>query len=333
MLNGPRRIDFLLLPDFPLYAVVPAIEALRLANQNAGQRLYDWSFLSVSGGAVRASNGMAIEATHAISPKLLPTTLVVCAGNEPMQHLTRALLDWLRRLAAHGSVLGALDTGAFALAAAGVLAGYKLTLHWEAIPAFRDAYPDLIVLEQIYVVDRARITAAGGVAALDLMLAIIRDSHGERLAQIVADGFVHGRQRPPETPQLVEADGRISDRRLLGECVRLMKANLAFPLSVPDLCEQIGIPRRRLERLFAQHAHTTPARMHSQVRLEAARDQLFYTSNSVAHVATACGFLSNAHFSRAFSVAYGASPTVFRRRFAREARMSFHSAAPRLNAA
>src|SRR5262249_23158195 len=122
--------------DFPLYAVVPATEALRIANQNAGRRLFDWSYLSIAGGAVRASNGMAIDTTRAlgaidptraVGSASLPRMVIVCAGNEPTQHLTRALLSWLRRLAAHGSVLGALDTGAFALAAAGVLKGYRVT--------------------------------------------------------------------------------------------------------------------------------------------------------------------------------------------------------------
>lgn len=88
--SAPEEIAFLLLPDFPLYAVTPAMEALRLANRVAGRPLYIWSYFSADGGVVHAGNGMAVEATRAVSPQELPATVIVCAGNEPTQHLTRS---------------------------------------------------------------------------------------------------------------------------------------------------------------------------------------------------------------------------------------------------
>ena len=141
MTDHPHVIDFLLLPDFPLYAVVPATEALRDRQPERRARAVRLALrLGHRGGAVRASNGMSIEATSAIATGALPDCLLVCGGNEPTQHLGKPLLAWLRRLSAHGVILGALDTGAFALAAAGVIRDRQVTLHWEAAPVFRTRF-------------------------------------------------------------------------------------------------------------------------------------------------------------------------------------------------
>jgi transcriptional regulator GlxA family with amidase domain len=318
------HLHFLLLPDFPLYALVPATDALRIANQTAGTRLFDWSFVSAKGGPVRANNGMVVDETLPIGGTPPPRCVIVCSGNEPVQHLTKPMLSWLRRLAAHGVMLGALDTGAFALAAAGVLAGYKATLHWEAIPVFRDAFPDIEVLEQIFVVDRERATAAGGIASLDMMLWMIDRAHGPALAQTVANGFVHGRARPPETPQRMDGVQAPSTPTQVRRCMTLMRENLAFPLPAEDLCQRLSISRRRLERLFRRETGLSPSEAYMALRLEAAREQLFYSGNSIGHIAEACGFVSNAHFSRAFRRRFGSSPTAMRQSFASAERGKFH---------
>lgn len=330
MAEHPRALDFLLLPDFPLYAVVPAIEALRIANQNAGLALYRWRFVSASGGTVRASNGMAIDATVPVGSGAMPDCLLVCAGNEPTQHLTKPLLAWLRRLSAHGSMLGALDTGAFALAVAGVIRDRCVTLHWEAIPVFRDAFPRVQVREQIYVLDRDIVTAAGGAAALDLMVAMIGRAHGARLAQVVADAFVAGQPRPAETPQRMEPAPGQDDQTMLRRALRVMQDNIEYCVTVSDICRELGVSRRRLERTFAKQTGRSPASAYMEIRLSAARDQLFYSSNSMAHIATVTGFLSASHFCRAFRKQFGVSPSVARRRFNSETRSQYYPTGFRL---
>jgi AraC family carnitine catabolism transcriptional activator len=330
MLGNPRHIHFLLLPDFPLYALMPAADALRIANQNAGEKLYDWTFVSAAGGAVPASNGMAVEDTVAISKALLPDCVIVCGGNEPTAHLSRPLLSWIRRIAAHGAVLGALDTGAFALAEAGVLSGFRVTLHWEAMPVFRDAYPDIEVVEQIFVLDRDRWTAAGGTASLDMMLALIVRAHGEDLGQIVANGFVHGQPRPAETPQRLGGVASSVDQAQFKRAVALMADTIAFPLSVDALSNRLGMSRRQFERLFKLHSGKTPAAFYLEMRVEAARDHLFYSAHSISHIAEVTGFQSHAHFCRAFKAHFQDAPTAVRRRFESQQRMRFHPAGSRL---
>jgi len=330
MAERPHVIHFLLLPDFPLYAVVPAIEALRIANQNVGLALYDWRFVSADGGPVRAANGMSIEATTPFAAAPVPDCLIVCSGNEPMQHLSKALLSRLRRLAAHGVILGALDTGAFALAAAGVIRDRQVTLHWEAMPVFRDAFPRIRVSEQIFVIDRDLVTAAGGIASLDLMLALIGRAHGPRLAQVVTNAFVHGQPRPAETPQRTDAAHAFDKQTVLRRAVRMMTEHIEFRVDLSELCASLQISRRRLERMFLKETGRSPAATYLDIRLEAARDQLFYSSNSIGHIAEVTGFQSDAHFCRAFRKRFGAPPSMVRRNFQADRRSKYYPAGTRL---
>lgn len=317
--DTPEQIGFLLLPEFPLYALVPAIEALRIASQYAARRLFRVSLLSLDGQPVRAGNGMTLPAEAAIATVGFIPTLLVVGGNHPTQHLSRELLAWLRRLARHGALLGGIDTGTFALAAAGVLDGHRATLHWEAAEIFRELHPEIAIVERLFVIDRNRVTCAGGIAALDLMLHLIATRHGHSLAQMVADGFVHGRIRRDDEPQRTEPDeafGRLDPR--LGRVVRLMERNLEAPLDSPALALAAGVSVRQLERLIRDRFADSPRGFYLKLRLHAARNQLFYGDTPVQEIAQMTGFSSPAVFCRAFKARFGVGPREFRRQCSRD---------------
>jgi len=313
------RYGFLLLPEFPMYALIPAIEALRIANQHRGRKLYSWHLFSPDGRPVRAGNGMSVPVEGAIADVPWFPTLFVCAGNHPTLYGTKRVLNWLRRLARHGAVLGAIDTGIFALAAAGLLDGYRVTLHWEALTMFRDHYPDIAANEQLYVIDRDRITCAGGNAALDLMLHLIARRHGSGLAQIVANGFVAQRVRREAEPQRLSVQQLSGDARSpLTRIMHEMEENLEAPLRARELAERAGISVRALGRILHDRVGDSPMRYYLKVRLQAARNALFYSDIRVQAVASSCGFSCPEVFSRTFRAHFGLSPREFRQQFARE---------------
>ncbi len=306
----------LLLPEFPIYALIPALESLRVANQNAGRRLFSGHLFSQDGQPVAACNGMTLMPERAIADVPFFPTVIVCASNHPLNHVGDRTLHWLRRLERHGARLGAIDTGAFALAAAGLLDGYRATLHWEALALFCELYPDVVVSEQLYVVDRNRVTCAGGTAALDMMLHLIEQHHGSDLAQIVANGFVHGRIRRSAEEQRFSADdvaGHVDPR--LGRVVCAMEANIETPLSRAELAAQAGISVRQMERLVRARFADTPMHYYLKLRLQAARNQLFYGEMPIQDIAAACGFSSPAVLSRTFRTHFGLTPRDFRSQF------------------
>src|SRR5258705_8705971 len=127
--DGAEQIGFLILPEFPIYALIVAIETLRVANQNSGQKLFSWHLFSVDGRPVKAGNGMTMTPEAAIAAVPYFPTVIVCAGNPPVQYITSRLPNWLRRLDRHGARPGALDTGPFTPAPAGPPHGHHAPPH------------------------------------------------------------------------------------------------------------------------------------------------------------------------------------------------------------
>lgn len=309
------RFGFLLLPEFPLYGLVPATEALRIANQNYGKKIYDWLLISEAEESVMSGSGVSMNVDLTIRDVDWLPIVLVFGGNHPTQHMPKKLLHWLRRLARHGSVIGGIDTGAFALAEAGLLQGRRATLHWESVSTFKEFYPDIDVSEQLYEIDRDRITCAGGHATLDLMLSIISRLHGSALAQVVTNAFVAHRERDSGEPQRLEPQAPRDDSKSpLNKVLQDMEENIRTPLSAQDLADRAGMSVRALNRLVHDRVGDAPMSYYRKIRLLAARNNLFYSDMAIQDVAAACGFGSPEVFSRSFKAHFGISPREYRRR-------------------
>jgi AraC family carnitine catabolism transcriptional activator len=326
------HFNLILQPEFPLNALVLASDALRIANQNSGRRLFSWSFASETGDAVRASNGMWFGVDCAVEEMPIGTAYIVFAGNLPTQRNSPKLLGQLRVAARFGAMIGSVDTGAFALAQAGLVGvedAPEIVLHWEAEPTFRERFPAAQPLDQLYLVTHGRAQCAGGVAALDMLLDLIGRSAGEALANEIANALVHTR-RPAIVAQRSDAaveSGRNSiSRRLFA----LMEQNLDFPLSLPELAEKLRIAPRTLSHLCKQVFGESPMRLYLRIRLQAARNFLFYEEFSVKAVSNACGFSYPAVFSRVFKAQFGQTPREFRARLRREQNMAMRPEIRRL---
>jgi AraC family transcriptional regulator, carnitine catabolism transcriptional activator len=304
-----RDIAFLLIPRFSMIALFSALEPLRVANRFAGE-VFAWRFVSMDGQSVTASNGIPVSVTASIEDIGRPDALIACASYDQEAGMARPVFNELRRLARNGTLLGGVDTGAFLLAGAGVLDGYRATCHWETLPAFRESYPDIDAAEETYVLDRGRITASGGAAALDMMLDWLGSIESEALAQKVADTLVHTRHlnHPGEARVPAGSRYRIDDGRLV-KAIRLMEEHVEDRLTLKNVAKSAELSDRQLERLFRRHLHVTPVAFYRQMRLDRAHRLLIYSRLSVRDVALATGFSTLAEFSRAFKQKYGRPPS------------------------
>ncbi len=310
----PEKLGFLLLPEFSMIGFFSAIEPLRVANRLSGRQLFSWHIFSLDGGPVPASNGMTIVADAPIAAVERFPTVIVCASFEPGRHESKPLLAWLRRLARQGTRLGALETGARILARAGLLDGYRATLHWEAVPAFAEQFPGVAVTHELFEIDRKRITCSGGTAAIDLMLHLISARHGQALAIEVSEQLLHARMRSPDDHQRLAIGQRLGVRHpKLIRIVEAMENNLEETLGLDDLSAIGGISRRQLERLFRGYLGDTPSGYYLKRRLRRARQFLDQTDMSVLDVSLACGFVSAPYFSRAYRAHFGRAPREDRR--------------------
>jgi len=296
-----QRFGFLLVPEFTLLAFAAAVEPLRMANRLSGRKLYEWFTLSSDGRAVRASSGLEIQPDRALEANEALDALLVCGGESIQEHVDRQILQWLRRLAQHKVALGGLCTGSYLLARAGLLNGYRCTIHWENFASMREQFPEIVVSGEIFEVDRDRYTCSGGAAPLDMMLNLVNSRHGGHLAVSISEEFVcerirgrHDRQRVPLRLHLGTSQPKLQ------EAVALMEANIEEPMSLDELAGHVGLSRRQLERLFQKHLNCVPTRYYLELRLARARQLLLQTSMSIVDVAFACGFVSAPHFSKCY---------------------------------
>jgi len=304
------NVRFILFPEFQMLAFVLATETLRLGNKAAGQELFRWQVLSATDAPVAASNGGMVSPDSQdwnVGP--VPDLVLLCAGYHPRRHITARLKSYLARLRRAGSVIGGVDTGTVILAELGLLEGVRAVLHYEAEADFRENWPGISLQDQIYSLDRNRLTAAGGTATGDAMLAWIAQQQGAAFAATVAEAMSHGRIRKGEEPQRLRAQEDPVLRRMEG----LMQEHLARPMPVAALCAELGLSNKQL-RLRCQRAlGRTPRAHYLALRLEQAGYLMAQTRMQATDVALATGFGSAAGFSRAFRQHFGISPRQMRR--------------------
>jgi transcriptional regulator GlxA family with amidase domain len=307
------RFVFLTLPQYSQIALANAVEPLRMANDLSGQLAYEWVIASLDGQPVSASNGLSLTPTVGLDQIGRPDIVFICGGRNVRDAVTPTLLAALRRLAEQGTGLGALCTGGYALARAGLLDRCRATIHWENVSALREEFPRIIISDQVFTIDRNRYTASGGVAPLDLMLNLIETKLGSKVAQLVSEQFIVDRIRSDKDRQYVplRAQVGVSHQSLL-KVAELMEANVERPMSLERIAQETGLSRRQIERLFKRHLNCVPKRYYLELRLKRARELLLQTAMPIMDITTACGFQSPPHFSKCYRKQFGYPPSVER---------------------
>lgn len=307
--DGPRQVGLYLVPEFSMVAFMSAVETMRLANWVSGKALYAWRLISGDGRPVTASAGIDVVVDEALADVTVCPIVLVCGGVDIQSHEDPRLFAWLRRLASRGATIGALCTGSHLLARAGLLDGYRCTIHWENLPGFTEAFPDIEVSSDLFEIDRNRLTCSGGTAAIDMMLNVIAAENGYKLAAAVSDELVYERIRDHGDHQRKDLRQRlgVSHPKLLA-VIADMEDNLEAPLGQRDLARHVDLSTRQLERLFRKYLHGTPTRYYLELRLNRARLLLLQTSLSVLSVAVACGFVSASHFSKCYREYFNRTP-------------------------
>ncbi len=310
----PRsKFAFLTLPRYSMIALSNAVEPLRMANIIMGQTVYEWSIVSLDGTPTPASNGLQLSPTIPLEPLGAVDILFVCGGVDVQAAVSGKMLAALKRVAERRVPLGALCTGGYALAKAGLLDRYRATIHWENLSALREEFPRIQLSDQLFSIDRDRFTCSGGVAPLDLMLHLVEAQHGAHVSQLISEQFIVDRVRNDRDRQYVPLRAQIGvSHESLIKVAQLMEENIEKPLSLDEIASATGLSRRQIERLFKRHLNCVPKRYYLQMRLRRARELLLQTSMPIIDITTACGFQSPPHFSRCYRAQFGCPPSAER---------------------
>lgn len=314
-----KHYCILLLPEFSNLCLANTVEPLRAANSFATEKLYRWSLVSVDGQPVESSSGFVIPAQSTLDQLLEETTpdaLFVMSSYNYQRHTTPEVVDTLKRNRNRLPIIGGLDAGSYALAKAGLLNGYRATIHWAELEPFSESFRKIEVCGNRYIIDRNRITAGGATTALDLMLTLIRMDHGNTIAMAVSDLLIFDTQRPESTQQKEHLPLRMEETfPRLSRAIKIMEKNIEAPLSIAKIARLSGSSQRQLERDFKDKLDTTAIRYYSSLRALAARRLVTETALSVTEVAVRTGFSSQSALVRTYKSFYKCTPSEERKPF------------------
>lgn len=307
----PLSLALLVLPKASILEVASTLDPLRSANRHLGSEAYRWRVVSPDGKAVPLTCGIELPSAGPLAAAEGADALIVIAGFQQWQGATAALIRTLSRMAPRFAAIGGIDAGPWVLARAGLLNGYKATVHWEDLEDLASAHPEVDVQPSRFVIDRSRFTAGGAAPAADLMLHLIRARHGAALALQVAASFITT-ARDGHEPQISprKTDLRLDPR--VASAIARMEARLDAPETAAETARAVGLSPRRLEQIFAENLGLTPAAYALTLRLQAARRMLTDTRHPLAEVALRCGFSSASALSRAFRAKFGQAPSKLR---------------------
>jgi transcriptional regulator GlxA family with amidase domain len=326
MPERPHTVAVVAFEGLQLLDLAGPVEVLRTATRLGADPAYRTVIATPTGAPVRSESGVQLGADGALGDLARgdsPLDTLVVAGGQGTRAASEdaAFLSDLAGVASRAPRVASVCSGAFLLAAAGLLDGYTVTTHWGSCDRLAELFPEVHVqADRIYVHDRDRWTSAGVTAGIDLLLAIVEHDHGPELAHAVAGWLVVFVRRPGGQSQF-SAQLRTAPATSppIAEVQRWLPDHLDGDLAVPALAARAGMSARNFARVFRRETGTTPAAYVEELRVETARRLLEDTDLTVGAVATRVGFPRAETLHRTFRRRVGTTPDRYRQHFGRRA--------------
>ena len=318
-LSNPKqlRVAFLLSDRFTLSAFANFVDVLRLAADDADKSrpiLCEWAVLSDDMSLIKSSCGVSVRPDTRLRNAGQYDYVVVVGGLMGEEVLcSDESIRFLKQVSAEGTPLIGLCTGVFILQEAGLLQGYKTCVSWFHHQDFIDRFEtELPISDQIFVVDRDRLTCSGGHGTAHLAAFLVQRHIGQAAAIKSLNIMMIDDALGAERPQPAGTSNRKATHPLVKRAILRMQQNIEIPKKLEELAKDLEIGRRTLERRFLADLGQTPHQVYLSLRLERAAVLLTTTDASILDIAIACGFCDVAHFSRSMKVKKGLTPSRFR---------------------
>lgn len=313
-MSKPPVIALLPLPNFTLMSLALFLDVLRLAADEGDRSRpirHRWTVVAPTLASVKASNGLEFSPWETLGDPARFDYIVVCGGLLRRRHDEDEEVEaWLRRADESGVVILGLCTGVFTLAQAGLLNGYEICVSWYHVHEFHDEFPEAkVVATELVVIDRDRLTCAGGRGAADMAAWIVERHSGAAVARKALDILLIGPPRPGDQlqPRPPVADGVSNES--VRRAILLMEERRDRALPVPVLARAVGLSRRQLERLFLEETGRSPAAFAAHMRLQYADWLMTTTKRPLTEIALECGYSDVAHLSRSYKAVFAISPS------------------------
>jgi len=312
--EAKKRVTILVLPESSIMSVASVIDPLRAANRLSKHPIFKWQIMSLDGQAVPLTCGIEIPVDAAFDETGTGDALIVLAGFSHQRHVTKDGLKSLWHARSKFNIIAAVEAGTWILAEAGIITHQSVTTHWEDTENLAEAYPQLDVRTDRYVIDGHIWSCGGASPAMDMMLHYIRTVQNKSLALDVASVFIYSETASATQSQPIISLGRLNEiEPRLAMAINLMEANIEDPWPIKGIAEGAKLSVRMLEKLIHKYLGTSPAVYYLRLRLQAARRLVLDTNLSIQDISIRCGFNSQAAFSRAFKRRYNYSARHLRR--------------------
>jgi len=317
-----KRVWFLVAPRVSMLNVAGPWEVLGHANDLLGRAAYLLEGYGPTAPAIQTRFGLSLGGLRPLPSRLdRPPDVVVVAGGSPAERLPEdhaPIVPWLRRHRPRIPTVVSVCTGAFLLAAAGILDGRRATTHWLHLDDLRARFPAIRVVDDgIFVQDRGVWTSAGVTAGIDLALALVEEDHGHALAMRVAKRMVLFLRRSGNQAQFSSALRRQErEPPRLRDISTFVLEHIDEPLPVERIAAEVGMSPRTLARWCREHLDESPAELVRRLRLAEARRLLEETTLPLKAVTARTGLGDQSTLWRAFIHDLGVTPAEYRQRFA-----------------
>lgn len=306
-------IAILIFPGFQLLDATGPASVFELAQRftQAGPSL---CMVAARSGPVRSSAGIELMASGLKDDSSISTLIVAGGlGVEEAADCSKTL-SFVQHLSERGVRIASVCSGAYVLAAAGLLNGRKATTHWSRTQDFVSRYPEVrLAPDRIFLNDGNIWTSAGITAGIDLALAMVSEDFGEKVAKGVARQLVLYHRRSGGQSQFSSLLELKTPNGRFGTLLSWVRENLDKPLNVETLAERAGISPRHFARVFTAETGSTPSKAIERLRLEVARERVQSSGELIERVAEATGFGDAERMRRAFVRAFGHPPQSVRR--------------------
>ena len=312
------RVGFVLAPRFTLTAFAGFVDALRLAADEGDRSRpvdIEWSALGRVGTPIASSCGALVQPWAEMeNPERFDCIVVVGGLLHGGQKVLPGTYPFLKAAAKAGVALVGMCTGSFILARAGLLEGYVACVSWFHREEFVAEFPaQRMITNRMFVVDRDRMTCAGGTSVVHLAAHLIEKYYGRALANKSLRILIEDQPLPSSTPQPESVVTRQAHDSVVRQAMLLIEQKLAQSEPLTGIAQTLGISMRQLERKFVADVCLTPRDYRLQLRLARARWMIEHTDLSVTDVGFECGFGDCSHFSRAFTSHFKVRPSSLRR--------------------
>lgn len=306
-----KEISILLFEKFSNHCLANILEPFRAANTLSNDALYSWRFFTLDGESVSSSSCLPIMPDGAFDPSRRIDDLFIVSSYDHLSLSTVQCRNVLRAARSNAKRIVGLDTGAWLMAAAGLLNGQKATIHWDIFDSFSEQFLSVETTKERFVVSPSVITCAGALAAFDLALRLIGEEHGEALRLDVGALLMQTAQSAQGNNQQNGQQG--GPQSAIFRAMQLMQENLEAPLSNREIAQRTGLGVKTLERRFLSEIGDPPGRIYKKTRLQAARNLVENTRLPISEISVRVGYENAAALSRAFKQMFNVTPQQLRR--------------------